>query len=59
MQLNPFALALFMEAARRLRAKSAARFARYQHRIGRPVLKSWEDRAPDPGTWSDGDPEMG
>jgi hypothetical protein len=48
--LNPFALALFMEAARRLRAKSAARFAKRQAYLGRPVPRSATDRRPDPGT---------
>jgi hypothetical protein len=39
-----------MEAARGLNKRASAKFARYQHRIGRPVPRSWEDRRPDPGT---------
>lgn len=49
--LTPFASLLFLEAAKQLRRKSAARFALRQFRIGRPVPKSWTDRSPDPGTW--------
>lgn len=51
MQLNPFSRLLFITAAAGLNRKASAKFARYQHRIGRPVPKSWEDRTPDPGTW--------
>ena len=55
--IAPFSRVLFMEASKQLRRKSAAKFARYQHRIGRPVPKSWTDRAPDPGTY-DNEPEL-
>lgn len=48
--LNPFSKLLFMESAKALNKRASAKFARYQHRIGRPVPKSWQDRAPDPGT---------
>ena len=57
--LNPFSKLLFMEAARLLNRRASAKFARRQSYLGRPVPKSWTDRAPDPGTWEDGDPEMG
>ena len=48
--IAPFAALLFMEAAKGLNKRASAKFARYQHRIGRPVPRSWEDRRPDPGT---------
>lgn len=46
-----------MVAAKALRRKSSAKFARRQFKIGRPVPKSWEDRTPDPGTW-DNEPDL-
>lgn len=55
--LNPFSSALFMTAASGLNKRASAKFARRQFRIGRPVPKSWEDRAPDPGTW-DNEPDL-
>jgi hypothetical protein len=57
--LEPFASALFMEAAKNLNRKASARFARYQSRIGRPVPRSSTDRRPDPGTLDDLDAELG
>ena len=57
--LEPFASALFMEAAKNLNRKASAKFARYQSRIGRPVPRSWTDRRPDPGTLDDLDAELG
>ena len=57
--LEPFARALFMEAAKNLNRKASARFARYQSRIGRPVPRSSTDRRPDPGTLDDLDAELG
>jgi hypothetical protein len=57
--LEPFASALFMEAAKNLNRKASARFARYQSRIGRPVPRSLTDRRPDPGTLDDADDELG
>lgn len=50
-QLDPFSRVLWMESAKALNRRASAKFARYQHRIGRPVPKSWEDRTPDPGTY--------
>lgn len=59
MRLEPFARLLFVTSARALNRKNAARFARYQARIGRPVPRSATDLRPDPGTLDDGDPELG
>lgn len=57
--LTPFARVLFMEASKLLNRKASAKFARRQAYLGRPVPRSATDRRPDPGTWEDGDPELG
>jgi len=57
LRLDPFALALFITAARSLNRKASAKFARRQFRIGRPVPRSATDLRPDPGTL-DNEPDL-
>jgi hypothetical protein len=57
--LEPFANALFMEAAKNLNRKASAKRARWATYTGRPFPRSATDLRPDPGTLDDGDPELG
>lgn len=57
--LNPFALALFITAARGLNRKASAKRARWATYTGRPFPRSATDTRPDPGTLDDRDAELG
>jgi hypothetical protein len=58
-RLEPFAIALFMEANKVLNRKASAKRARWATYTGRPFPRSATDLRPDPGTLDDGDPELG
>ncbi len=59
MNLGAFSRVLSMEAGKQLNKRASAKRARWATYTGRPFPRSATDRRPDPGTWEDGDPELG